>query len=401
MRHLSLFLLVGLTGCLAPWQLVLPPEERTTTPAVGANQFALDLYAKLATTEGNLFCSPSCIREALAMAHTGARGETASEMAGVLHLPNDPMLARREVTSLRPNVGLFSGVTLRQAASVWGQRGVGIQRSFLGFLNEGYAASVYETDFTAGDSARRTINAWVERQTANHIRDLFPPGSLDADTRLALASAIYFKGDWVHPFKKERTDVDTFHVSRTQTERVSLMNQTEEFSYTEGEGCQVLQMPYVGKEIALLAVLPREVDGLPALEKSLTAEKLATWTTSLVRRKVHVTFPRFEMTRGYNLVETLRTLGMPKAFGPEADFSSINGGKEPLCITTVIHQARIELNELGTEATAGTGFGINRYTAAPTPRAVIPVFRADHPFVFAIRDLRTGLILFLGRYARE
>lgn len=396
MRRIALLALVLTAGCLGTLGVV-PVDDGPGRPRDGSpNDFALDVYARLGANGGNVFFSPTCIREAFAIAHAGARGDTAAEMAAALRLPDDPAAARRAVAATRPRVG---GVKLHQAAAVWGQRGYGFQRSFLGLLGDGYGAAVHEVDFQAGDAARKTINAWVERQTADKIKDLFPR-PLGPQTRLALVSAIYFKGDWVHPFEKDATRDDDFHVSRTEKARVRLMHQTETFGYAEAGDCQVLRMPYVGREIDLLAVLPRDVDGLPAVEKTLTAEALARWAGGMTERKVHVYFPRFEMSESFDLTGVLSSLGMKLAFQPgSADFGGMNGGKEPLHVSAAVHKAWIDLNELGTEAAAATGIAIAGL-AMPLRVDPTPTFRADHPFLFAIRDTRTGAFLFLGRYAR-
>jgi serpin B len=403
---LTLFPALGLCLPLAAGTLPDPPSV-----AAANNQFALDLYAQLRASSGNLFFSPYSISKTLAMAYAGARGETAAEMAAVLHLPSDQTRAHREFLTMRnqlnrnlgvhPAVGhpliIKRGVELALSANLWGQRGYGFDKGFLDLLHESYGAGLQEVDFTAPEPARRAINAWAARQTRDRIPELFAPGVLNVSTRLVLASAIYFKGDWASPFEKDATRPQPFHVHRERKVQVPMMSQTETFGYAEADGMQLLEMPYAGKALAMLVLLPRAADGLDGLEKALTAERLAAWTTRLRPQQVQVLFPRLRMTGGLSLPEVLKTLGMKRAFVPGgADFRGMNGGREPLYLSAVVHKAFVEVNEQGTEAAAATGVAA-AWLSMPHAAAVVPVFRADHPFVFAIRDVQTGVILFLGR----
>src|SRR5262249_9365927 len=218
---------------------------------------------------------------------------------------------------------------------------------------------------------------------------------LDITTRLVLASAIYFKGDWDRPFAKSQTRTEVFWLADGTRARVPLMQQTGTFAYFENDQLQGLRMPYAGKDLALFVLLPKKKDGLADLEKTLTAEKLASWQGQLREQEVEVFLPKFKLASQFSLRETLEALGLKRAFTAAADFSGMNGGRETLFISAVTHKAFVDLNEEGTEAAAATGVAIS--TLSAPNRSAVPVFRADHPFVFAIGDVRTGLILFLGR----
>jgi serpin B len=398
-----LLLALSLTGAFSA-----SPTPDAQSAAAANNQFALDLYGRLAARGGNVFFSPYSINKALAMAYAGARGDTAAEMAAVLHLPDDQEQAHRSFLEMRRLINRnFSGsllskprVQMAQAAALWGQSGYGFQEPFLKRLDECYGARLNEVDFWAGDSARQTINAWVEKQTAGKVPQLFGPDTLGRSTRLVLASAIYYKGEWLSPFPKDSTRPEPFLVSRDRRADVPMMTQTDAFKYAEVAEGQMLEMPYDGKGLAMLVVLPRDVDGLAALEKSLTATQLAAWTSRLRQQQVQVSFPRFKMEGAFALPETLKALGMKTAFVQgEADFSGMNGGREPLWLGAVAHKAFVDVNELGTEATAATGVAVEGTIGLPQGPTV-PVFRADHPFLFAIRDVQTGVILFLGRFVQ-
>lgn len=390
------------------------PTPDGAAAVAACNQFALDLYGQLGTGPGNLFFSPYCISKTLAMVYAGARGETAAEFAAVLHFTGDALQPHRGFLEMRqqlnrrlaPTGGVgklpFSkrgSVQISQGAALWGQRGYGFRQSFLDQLREFYGAGLAEVDFAVRDQACKIINIWVERQTAGKIPTLFEPNSLGPNMRLVLASAIYFKGDWANQFKKGSTNPEPFHVNRQDIVPVPMMNQTATFGYAEADAVQVLQMPYAGKSLAMLVLLPRDVDGLPALEKTLSAEKLAGWSKELSEQKVRVTFPRFKMEREINLPAALKDLGLKKAFTPgEADLGGMTS-RESLWVDAVVHKAVVDVTEEGTEAAAATGAVMRALGMAPAEPQV-PVFRADHPFLFAIQDLQTGVILFLGRFAQ-
>jgi serpin B len=378
-----------------------PEEKIDIAPVVkGSNTFALELYAKLAKSDEPVFFSPYSISTALAMTYAGARGQTAVEMAKVLHFPEDAAQLHPAYAALIKKTRSASGVQLTTSNALWADGGYGFARDFLELPVRYYGAGIYAEDFAADpEGARRRINAWVEKQTQRKITDLLPKGALDDLTRLVLTNAIYFKGDWQEPFKKGATRDEPFFLTPEETVQVPLMNQTEVFGYAKGDGFQVLEMPYEGRELALVALLPTKKDGLGEFERSLTAENLAKWLRELRRQPVQVTLPKFRMEAQFELKKPLSDLGMPLAFSSEADFTGMSRSKgKELRINTVTHKAVVEVNEKGTEAAAATAVEAKVKEEAnddkPQPP---PVFRADHPFVFLVRDRRTDSVLFLGR----
>ncbi len=248
------------------------------------------------------------------------------------------------------------------------------------------------------EPARLAINRRVEEQTEEKIKDLIASGVLDTTTRLVLTNAIYFKGDWSRPFKPAATYQDDFHLADGRKVKVPLMRQTDDFGYAEDDRVQALQMHYRGGYLSMTVVLPKAKDGLAEIESDLTPEKLEAWHKALHDREVIVTFPKFTMTSEFDLGRTLGQLGMPLVFSDQADFSGISPGPEPLKISAVIHKAFVDVNETGTEAAAATAIGLAA-AAAPLPTQPV-VFRADHPFLFLIRDRQSGSILFLGRVSQ-
>ena len=379
----------------------------------GNNKFALELFAKLQSTKGNLFFSPYSISTALAMAHAGACNETESQMAGVLHFPvsvnrrtessSQSSLDRQQFASSFGNIikdlnnrGRKGGYTLTVANALWGQKDYGFLQKFLELIKTSYDGRLNEVDFiTAAETARKTINAWVEKKTNDKIKNLIGEGVLDSMTRLVLTNAIYFKGNWARQFKDNRTKDSPFTLADGQKIDVAMMNQKAEFGYKETDTFQVIELPYVDDELSMVILLPKKFDALDEFEKTLTPEILTQWLAKIHKREVVVFVPKFKMTSQFGLASVLKSMGMKDAFSSNADFSGMNG-KRDLFISAVIHKAYIEVNEEGTEAAAATGVVMKLTSVGPTP---IPVFRADHPFLFLIRDNLTGSILFIGRVA--
>jgi len=379
----------------------------------GNNKFALELFAKLQNSKGNLFFSPYSISTALAMTHAGARNETESQMADVLHFPvsvnrgsdskSKPSLNRQQfalefgkIIQDLNNRGRKEAYTLTVANALWGQKDYGFLEEFLDLIENSYDGRLNEVDFIrAAEKARKTINTWVETKTNGKIKNLISEGVLDSMTRLVLTNAIYFKGNWAKQFEENRTQDAPFTLADGQKIDVAIMNQKSEFGYMETDSFQALELPYVNEELSMVILLPRKHDTLDEFEKTLTLENLTQWLTKIHKREVVVFVPKFKMTSQFGLAPVLKSMGMKDAFSSAADFSGINGKKD-LFISAVIHKAYVEVNEEGTEAAAATGVVMRLTSVGPAP---IPVFRADHPFLFLIRDNLTGSILFIGRVA--
>jgi serpin B len=377
---------------------IKPPAALTAAAAI--NAFATDLYARLASQGGNLAFSPLSIETALAMAYAGARGRTADEMAAVLHLGPDTAATHAALGKLLQQIaadGNASGSELDLADALWGQTGYPFAAGFLQLLHDDYGANLNSADFQgATEQARVAINAWVAQQTHDKIQDLFPPGSLSADTRMVLANAVYFKGAWAHPFDPSDTQDGTFQVAPGQTITASTMHQTATFGYADRNGVQTLEMAYAGSHLVMDVLLPDQANGLANMERQLTPANLAAWTSGLSQQLVAVTLPKFNVTGQFDLKQTLSAMGMPTAFSRTADLSGMNNGKDALQISAVLHKAYVGVGEQGSEAAAATGVGLRALSIRVDP---LPPrqFRADHPFVYVIRDASTNTVLFMGR----
>ena len=381
----------------------LPPGARSAqlqSLVDGNSAFALDLYGQLAAAPGNLFFSPYSISTCLAMLYAGARGNTGKQMAQVLGFGlNQQQTAssfgqlQREVEATRTQ----NGLELDLANALWTQEGYPFLAAFLHVARDQYQASVNQANFiTEAPAVTDEINRWVARETKDHILDILPAGSLDAMTRLVLANAMYFKGAWTASFEETNTVTNTFYVSSTGQAEAPLMHQPEVgVNYMETSDFQAVELPYGSNQLASMVILlPRQVDGCAQLEAQLSPAFVSSTLASMAKQNVEIFLPRFTLASSFELSGTLAGMGMPAAFTPGvADFSGIDWTTS-LFISRVFHKAWAEVNEAGTEAAAATVVVLKGVVV------LLPVlFRADHPFLFFIRDTQSGSLLFLGRLA--
>jgi serpin B len=388
------------------------PDRDMRLVAEGNNRFALQLYQRLHDDKSNLFFSPYSISAALAMTCAGARGGTQEQMTRVLHFPVSKEVLEKLIADQTPmtqeQLAQVFGKTikdlnargggdkyeLRVANALWGQKDYKFLPTFVGLVEKQYGGALRNVDFVAAaEQARQTINAWVAKQTNDKIKDLIGPGALDAMTRLVLTNAIYFKGNWASQFKKDQTQDQPFTLLDGTNVQVPMMNQQTRFGYGETDALQVLEMPYKGDELSMVILLPKKTDAIRELEQGLTGESFSKWLGAIRTRQVIVSVPKFKMTSRFSLAQVLQSMGMTDAFSDKADFSGMTGSRD-LFISAVVHQAYVDVNEEGTEAAAATGVTMRLTSVGPD---TTPVFRADHPFLFLIRDKTTGSILFLGR----
>lgn len=372
-----------------------PPGDPTKV-VQGNNEFACTLYAKLAAADGNLFFSPYSISNALAMTYGGARGNTAKEMAATLHFGGDQAQfhpAFGELVRRIQSEDKKRKYQLRVANRLWGQKDFGFVPEFLTASRQHYGAGLEELDFIqATEQARQTINAWVEKQTQDKIKELLKPGILDNLTRLVLTNAVYFKAAWIEPFNVASTKPGDFLVDGVKKASVPMMHKSQRTRFLDTGTFAALELPYEQRDLSMIVLLPKKVDGLASLEKALTADHWKEWQTKLRDHMVDIKLPKFRTTAEFRLNKVLQDLGMHDAFDDtKADFTGLASMKG-LCITAVVHKAFIDVNEAGTEAAAATAVAIG-LRSLPQPAT----FHADHPFVYLIRDNRTGSVLFMGR----
>lgn len=369
------------------------------------NAFAADLYGQLKSGDGNLFFSPYSISLAFGMAGAGAGGSTAGQMGRVLHLDGslaEATVAQGELQSLLNAIQSEGNIQLTIANSIWPEQTYPFRQDYLTLLDEHFKVSVSPCDFRGQPGIeRKRINQWVEDHTSDRIKDLMPEGSVSTMTRLVLANAVWFKGNWAEQFKEGATQPTPFFTASGGQVSVPMMTQKESFLYaehprlrnTEHPELQVLAMPYAGDDLSMVVLLPQAKDGLAALESKLSAQNLKEWTDGLRRKEVVVHLPKFKAESSFDLNRSMQALGMINAFAAgQADFSGMTD-RNDLFISDAMHKAFIEVNEEGTKAAAATGIGIVATSVQPMP----VTFRADHPFLYLIRHEATGAILFMGR----
>jgi serpin B len=370
----------------------------------GINKFSFDLYKKLKdkdkdkekgeNKEENLFYSPASISIALAMTYAGARGNTEKQMANVLNFTLSQDRLHPAYSKLIENLKSNKDYELSIANALWLQKDYKYLQDFLNTMEKYYKGGFNEVDYkTNPEGARIKINDWVSKETKEKIKDILNPGDITGLTRLVLTNAIYFKGKWQTEFDKMATRDEDFYLINRQKTKVKMMYQKNTFNYYENDDLQLLEMPYKGNTISMVIILPK-VGKFKTVENMMDEKKLQEWLKNAIKTKVKVYIPRFKFTQRFDLSKNLSDMGMKDAFSPAAaDFSGINGEKNDLYITSVIHKAFVEVNEEGTEAAAATAIVMD------TKALLIEelVFKADHPFIFLIRDKETGSILFMGR----
>ena len=419
-RHLYLLLTAVIIPALllsacGPGKMAQSKLERVSNPDVaptdleqlvtGNTAFAFDLYQALRSSNGNLVYSPYSISLAFAMTYGGARGQTATQMADVLHytLPVDQFhpafnaldldLARRPDQAA--GVAVKDRFQLSIANSLWGQVDWPFLPEFLDLLAVNYGAGMHLVDFkNAPENARKQINNWVTDQTRGRIKDIIPPGMPDPSTRLALANAIYFKATWEYEFDPNETSDRSFTLLDGETVSVPMMGMEtgEQLAYAAGSGWQAVAMPYKGGLTEMVVIVP-DSGNFGTFEATLTADRYDEILAALEPQKVFLSLPKFTFETSYGLSDTLTQMGMKDAFNPDmADFSGMDG-QNLLYIGDALHKAFIAVDEKGTEAAAATI--VLMMAGAMPPEGVR--LTIDRPFFYVIRDVPSGTILFMGR----
>ena len=377
------------------------PEEQLEGLVDGNNAFALDLFQALRGSPDNLFYSPFSISLALGMTYGGARGASEAQMAEVLHfdLPQNELhpafnqLDLQLTESAQAENEDVQPMQLNIVNAVWGQEGYPFLPEYLDLLALNYGAGINLADFTTqAEPTRKEINQWVSDQTEERIKDLIGPGMLDASTRMVLVNAIYFKADWQDQFEANNTHQSPFYLLDGTEVQVDMMADTMFLPYLRGVNFQAVELPYAGGSAVMDIILPDE-EQLEAFEAALDWPTLEEMLSSMQPIEMQLSMPKFTYSRDFELAPTLAGMGMPDAFcSGAADFSGMDGTGS-LCISNVIHQAFVAVDEKGTEAAAATAVVMEESAIMPPDTAMT----IDRPFIFLIRDLDSGQVLFVGR----
>ncbi|MFX0044124.1 MAG: serpin family protein [Candidatus Hodarchaeota archaeon] len=361
------------------------------------NRFALDLYNHMNNGGENLFFSPFSVYTALSMVYTGARGLTKTQMGEKLYVSMELKLFHSTLESLLEALSGeddYEGFELHLANLVAIKKDYEILDEYLTLIESIFNGNIWKI---IGEFSLK-INAWVSEQTRGKITEIIDSQSVTPETTLILLNTIYFKGSWQHQFKESVTRDDEFTLLDGNKVFIPIMHQVDVFHYFESKDLQVLEMIYEGRneQLSMVVFLPKEFNGLIEFEKSLTYKNLSKYILELYTRRVEVFFPRFRFEKKYSLMKSLIKLGISNPFTLDADFSGITDSPEGLFIEEVLHKAFIDVDEKGTEAAAVTAV-IMAPTGPPIKREPPPIFRADHPFLFLIRDMQTKTILFIGK----
>ena len=361
-----------------------------------ANSFSFNIFEELFEEDNNnLFISPYSIFTALAMTYEGAKGETAEEMADVLHVEQDNESFHLYMKTLYDVLNIQNiNYNISTANALWVKKNLQLLEEYLNIIREFYGGDATEVDYSNPSESAAIINQWVKNQTNGLIEDLITADSISPLTVLILTNAIYFKGIWETQFDVVNTTDRPFETTSGSTIEVPTMNLVgtgDVFSYTETDEVQVLEMPYTGDDISMIVVLPKNND-LSSIINSVDNDMFSTWMDSLDETYVDIYFPKFEVETSYSLNDYLKALGMNIPFSSSADFSGITGAKD-LFISGVVHKAFIDVNEEGTEAAAATGVtmatGVNGGDSSK-------IFDCNHPFLYLIYHKQTETILFMG-----
>jgi serpin B len=407
-----MFLAFVITGCGAEDTAAQSKESRITSPDVnksdvdslneGNREFAFDLYQSVRHEEGNQFFSPYSISVALAMTYAGARGDTEMQIKETMNfsLPQDRLHpafnALDQTLAQRGNEAEGKdnqGFRLNIVNAIWGQAGYEFLIEYLDTLAMNYGAGIRLLDFVGDpEGSRNTINKWVSEETEGRIEELIPRGIIDGLTRLVLSNAINFNAAWEYPFEESWTEPGVFRMLTGEQVEVPMMKQVKGFAYGSGDGYQAVELPYSGRELSMLILVP-DMGRFDEFENSLDREVVENIIDRLAQRQVALRMPKFEFEKRLGLAETLSAMGMPAAFSMQADFSGMDGTRD-LFIQDVIHQAFVSVDEAGTEAAAATAV-VMALKSRPIEEPV--ELNIDRPFIFLIRDIQTDTVLFLGR----
>ncbi|CAF0877967.1 unnamed protein product [Adineta ricciae] len=391
---------------------------RTSSQPAGAfEHFGQKLYSSLCRlqTGENLFLSPASIALAMSMCAVGAQHQTLQQILDTLEFSSTEELvkASEDILSIFSIVGQDQSIQAKLANRLYAQKTYKLEQDYLKLIRTSFLADMQLEDFK-NDNIKVTheINAWVEQQTNNLIKDLLSPSDISTDTRLLIVNCIYFKGTWKEQFRESATDRNAnFHENNGTISKVELMCQKETFAYAENSslGVQIVHLPYKSSSenvrFVFTIILPKKGVSLSDVENKFASKPSLLHNVlnnqNATPRELLLYVPKFKMETSFEYGSVLAQLGMRDAFDEnEADFTGIVGklhGQSRLFIDKVIHRALIDVNEQGTEAAAATIVRVVLTCASRRePQPIL--FRADRPFLFYIREVRQNLTLFAGKF---
>jgi serpin B len=379
-----------------------PSLEEIRSEAKANRAFGVRLYKQLAKEPGNVFISPVSIAAAFGPVAAGARGETATAVGRALGFRPDPKLLPRRVGGLlRALRTEGDGAKVSIANALWVTERHPLKPAFVADVRSEFDSTAETLDFVKSARAAQRINAWAESETNGKIKNLFGEDAFDDATALVVTNAVHFLGDWAEPFNAFYTRQEPFFLPGGEQRELAMMSGEKSAKYFADDALQMIDLPYKGGALSMVLILPRDRDGLPALEEQLSDAKLGEWLRKLdtstppdVVQGVMVQLPKVEIDNDYNLGDPLKTLGMGLAFDRlKANFGGMSD--KQLFISEALHKTFLRIDEKGTEAAAATAVVMGAERSGPEL-----LFRADHPFLALIRDKNSGAILFMGRIAQ-
>ncbi len=361
------------------------------------NQFGIELYQQLKSKEKNLFFSPFSIYTIFAIAYAGSDKQTKKEIAKVLHFPSKEKylhISFSKILSYFNNISKKTPINLNVINSLWAQKDYNFSKTFINLIKKYYNVSLSFVDFTKNiKSVEEKINIWIQNKTHKKIKTIITPGMITPLTRLIFCNVIYFKAPWYLRFNIENTIEDDFYVSLKEIIKVPMMRKESYFKFKDFGEFRAIELPYENNILSMIIFLPNRVTGLADLENKLTFYNVKKWINELMNsyeRKVLVYLPKFKITYEIKLAKILAKIGL-NHLSKDANFTKATK-IENIFIGKILHKTFINVNESGTEVVATTlpilfGSSIKK-----------PVwFKVNHPFLFLIRENKTGTILFIGR----
>lgn len=363
------------------------------------NQFAIAMYQQINgqpdQADKNVFFSPYSLSTAMAMLYAAAEGETKAQIQKTFYYPSMDILNPNSAALYNQFNKPNPDYKLATVNDLWMQQGLTPTKSYVDTVKRYYGGQVTNLDFRGSpDPSRLIINKKIAQHTNQLIPELLPKGSIKPITVAVLTNAVYFKGDWKVPFEVDTTTDQPFYNPMGTSSNVKMMQLQSYFRYNEDKQVQVVQLPYKGDDLSMLVVLPKSKDkaAMQQLVRDLSADKIKQWSKDLVGQEVNVHLPKFRLEVGYQMKDLLTDMGMPRAFQKGAGFNLFDNSP-PIYVDDVYHKAVVIVDEKGTEAAAATAIVVDAESASAPP----PMFKADHPFVFMIKDNKTDAILFLGQ----
>ena len=355
--------------------------------------FSCFTYQQLSKdNNSNLFFSPMSLQSILNAAYIGAKGETQKEIGNALQLPSQSFESNLDILTAGSENEKLKGITLDIANNIWVEKTINLSSSYQNTIKK-FDTKISNVDFkNNADLARRHINENIEKQTNGKIKELLKSGTVDGLARMIFTNAIYFNGDWEEQFDEYYTDHRNFHISENNSKPAKFMSRKGYYNYASNDEMQIVELPYKGKEASLIILLPKEKLGLSKLEAQLSSKNLNDWLSKTEDKEVSIFVPKFKLENTFDLRSYLQQMGINLAFDQEADFSGITS--EDVHLGKITHQTTVEISERGTEATAAT----SALFMAKGASVETPIFMADHPFMFLIRNNKSGQILFMGRF---